>query len=162
MRLRTHAFSIAVLGASLVGCSSAKMAGGKPRIPGDEPEGRQLGVFRTEACTDAKGAPALDPDAKVRIIETRDKKLVLVDTRFGYDTVVSDNGERKGAEWVFDVALKKTGGRPHLRQYRLPATFDGRGRYLLTARFEDREVGDTFHAEVLLPAVECTLAPARL
>jgi hypothetical protein len=138
------------------------MAGGKPIIPGDEPDAEELGSFRTEACRDAKGAPAVDPGARVRVLRARDRKLLLVDTRAGYDTVVSENGERRGEEWVYDVALKKAQGGPYLRQYRLPARFDGAGRYVLASEFEDWESGDAFHARVTVSVVECTLAPAGL
>jgi hypothetical protein len=144
------------------GCSSARMAGGKPVIPGDEPDGEQLGIWRTEDCRDAKGALAIDPGARVRVVRTSEQKLVLVDSRAGFDTVVSENGERRGAEWVYDIALKKSHGDPYLRQYRLPAKFDAAGRYLLTSAFEDWEAGDAFHARVTAPTVECKLTPAGL
>jgi hypothetical protein len=80
------------------------MAGGRPVIPGDVPDGEELGIWRTEDCRDRKGGLAVDPGAKIRMVRTEDRKLVLVDTRGGYDTVVSENGERRGAEWVYVVA----------------------------------------------------------
>jgi len=145
-----------------IGCSSAKMAGGKPVIPGRDPDGTELGAWRTQDCRDRAGAVAIDPGARVRLVRTEERKVFLVDSRAGYDTVVSGNGEQRGSEWIFDVALKAAHGEPRLRQYRLPAKFDGPGRYLLATVFEDEETDDGFRARVTSPAIECTLARAGL
>jgi hypothetical protein len=147
-----------------LGCSTARLAGGQLVTPGAEPEGVELGRWRTEGCRDASGARLFDVAAKIRVMQKAGSDVVLVDTRIGYDTVISRNvsvlGSGASKEWVFDVAVKPEWGKPYVRQYRLP--MDGTaGHYVLTPHFTDEDTDDGgFRAHVVRPALECDLAPA--
>jgi hypothetical protein len=143
-------------------CSSARIAGGATVAPGSEPPGVALSLFGVGRCEDEGGARVPEPEARISVVRIRDGRLVLVERRPGYDSLVVDNGWDEGDVRVFQLALKRTGGVPYLREYRLPRTGSDFGRLVLVDRVTTwRDSRRGFHASYAHPSLVCDLTPYR-
>ncbi len=121
--------------------------------------GVAVGRFRLKACRDARGLELPLGDARVALVRTIDGKLVLVDRREGYDSIVVDNSWRQAGEQVFQLALKSASSAPYVREYRLPLA-GGPGRFAIVKdvrAWADR--GSRFWARYTKAALECELLP---
>jgi len=139
-------------------CSSARIAGGATVAPGGEPPGVTLALFGMGRCEDETGARVPEPEARISVVRLQDGRLVLVERRPGYDSLVVDNGWDEGDTRVFQLALKRTGGVPYLREYRLPRDSSDFGRLVLVDRviaWRDSRRG--FHASYARPSLACDL-----
>lgn len=152
----SHAWALLACAA----CSSARIAGGAVVAPGSEPAGVTLALFRMGRCEDAKGARVPELEARISVVRMTDGTLVLVDRRAGYDSIVVDNGWDEGDSRVFQLALKKSGGVPYLREYRLPRSGTDFGRLVLVDRVVTwRDSPRGFHASYVEAARSCFLTP---
>ncbi|HEX4337966.1 MAG TPA: hypothetical protein VH062_18780 [Polyangiaceae bacterium] len=143
-------------------CSSAKIAGGAPVAPGSEPEGMAVAYFNVTRCEDANGARVPEQEGHVSLVRMPDARIVLVERRPGYDSLVVENGWDEGDARVFQLAMKRTGGGPFLREYRVPVAGAVTGRVVVVDRVASwRDSSRGFHAryEGEKPALSCDLAP---
>lgn len=152
--------ALAGLVAACAGCSSAGVAGGALVAPGTEPAGTTLALYGIGRCEDERGARIPEPEARVSAVRLSDGRVVLVDRRPGYDSIVVDNGWDDGNDRVFQLALKRSGGTPSLREYRLPLSGSHFGRLVVVdrvSRWNDSRRG--FHADYARAALSCSLSP---
>jgi len=139
-------------------CSSARIAGGTTVAPGSEPVGTTVALFEMGRCEDESGARVPEPRARISVVRLADDRLILVDRRPGYDSVVVGNGWDEGDARVFQLALKRSGSGPHLREYRLPRVGSDFGRLVVVDRvgaWNDSPRG--FHASYAHAALSCDL-----
>jgi hypothetical protein len=145
---------------SICGCSSARVAGGSTVAIGDEPAGAPLGTWFSSGCHDARGAPVSLKGSVVRLIKRADGRVVLVEMRPAYDSIVVVNSFVSSGEIVFQLALKSSSSAPYLREYRLPVGASGPGRFVIVSwDWESREAESGFRASYAKPAVDCALIP---
>jgi hypothetical protein len=152
--------SLPLLLVACAACSSARIAGGAIVAPGSEPSGFVLSLYGMGRCEDETGARVPEPEARVSLVQLRDGRIVLVERRPGYDSLVVDNGWDEGETRVFQLALKRTDGVPYLREYRLPRSGSDFGQLALVDRVA--AWGDTrngFHAIYRRPSLSCALRP---
>ena len=146
--------------ASCAACSSAGLAGGVLVGAGGEPAGTTLALYGMGRCEDEHGARIPAPEARVSAVRLGDGRVVLVERRPGYDSIVVDNGWNDGDERVFQLALKRSGGAPSLREYRLPRSGGDFGRLVVVdrvSRWNDARRG--FRAEYSRATLSCSLSP---
>jgi hypothetical protein len=94
------------------------------------------------------------------VVRIRDGRLVLVERRPGYDSLVVDNAWAHDDTRVFQLAFKRASGGPYLREYRVPEGA-GFGRLVLTKAVQDwGESAKGFRASYSKAALACELAPA--
>lgn len=142
------------------GCSSAKVAGGATVPIGNEPAGALLGTWFPSACRDARGDPVTGfKGAVVTLVRGTDGRVVLVEMRPAYDSLVVTNSFIRGPDLVFQLALKSSSSPPYLREYRLPAG-NAVGRFVIVARdWDSRETARGFEAWYKRPVIDCALLP---
>ncbi|HEX3596810.1 MAG TPA: hypothetical protein VHU80_16990 [Polyangiaceae bacterium] len=149
-----------VLAALCCSCGSARIAGGAQVAPGSEPAGAVIALFNVTRCEDANGGRVPEPEARVSMVKMPDSRLVLVERRPGYDSLVVDNGWNEGTMRVFQLALKRSSSRPYVREYRLPVSGSGYGRMVITDRVRTwRDAEHGFRASYVTPSLSCDLAP---
>jgi hypothetical protein len=142
------------------GCASARIAGGAQIAPGTEPAGNVVARYTVGRCEDAYGTRIPEPAARISVVRLPDRRLVLVERRPGYDSLVVDNGWAQEDTRVFQLAFKRASGGPYLREYRLPEG-TGFGRLVLTKAVHDwGETAKGFRASYSKAALACELAPA--
>ena len=156
MRRALLLFALSLAG----GCSSAKVAGGTTVPIGDEPAGSLLGTWLPSSCRDARGAPVAHlKGAVVRLVRQSDGRVVLVEMRPAYDSLVVTNSFIRDRDLVFQLALKSSSSAPYLREYRLPAG-NAPGRFVIVAwDWDARETEHGFEASYKRPVVDCALVP---
>ncbi len=138
-------------------CSSAKIAGGHTVMPGNEHSGVTLARYTVGKCRDAAGRLHPSSGAEVRLLREVDGKVVLVDARDAYDVIVVENVKSVRGERIFDLELKSAESAPYLREYRLPETGTGPGRFFIIDRFTDKRVGSSFVVAYRRFALDCEL-----
>jgi hypothetical protein len=147
-----------------VACDSARVAGGKVVASVAEPAGFVGGVWKPFDCRDASGEPARFGAGAVKVVLGPDGRLVLVESRPEYDSIVVTNSFVVGTERVFQLALKSAASAPYLREYRVPAVGPGHGRLAIVERqWDSRDTADGFVASYATkPAVTCALLQDRM
>jgi hypothetical protein len=145
------------------GCNSARIAGGRVVASGTEPAGVVAGAWTASDCRDASDKPSAFGAVSVEVRRLSDGRLVLVERRPDYDSIVVDNSFVRGQERVFQLALKSAASAPYLLEYRVPVSGSGQGRLVVAARrWDSRETDDGFVAwYAAKPAVACTLLQDR-
>jgi hypothetical protein len=148
-------------GVACAACSSARIAGGVTVAPGTEPPGVVVSLFGMGRCEDEAGARVPESEARISVVRLQDGRLVLVERRAGYDSLVVENGWDEGDSRVFQLALKRSDGVPYLREYRLPRTGADFGRLVLVDRVTAwRDSRRGFHASYARPTLACDLTRA--
>jgi hypothetical protein len=156
---RTQLVALA-LAFALPACSSAKIAGGHTVMPGKEHSGVTLARYTVGKCRDEAGRLHPSSRAEVRLLREVDGKVVLVEARDAYDVVVVENvkdAKNMSGERIFDLELKSAESAPYLREYRLPETGNGPGRFFIIDRFTDERVGSSFVVAYRRFALDCEL-----
>ena len=149
-----------LVAALCAGCASARIAGGAQIAPGTEPGGNVLARYTIGRCEDAYGTRIPEPESRISVVRLRDGRLVLVERRPGYDSLVVDNGWAQQDTRVFQLAFKHAASGPYLREYRMPEGA-GFGRLVLTKAVRDwGESAKGFRATYSKAALACELAPA--
>ena len=140
-------------------CDSARIAGGKVVASGVEPTGSVAGVWKSSDCRDARGEPSSFGAGAVKLLRRPDGRLVILETRSAYDSLVVTNSFVRGQERIFQLALKSAASAPYLREYRVPVSGTGPGRLVIVARqWDSRDTADGFVAwYAAKPAVTCAL-----
>jgi hypothetical protein len=142
------------------GCASARIAGGEQIAPGTEPAGSVVARYTVGRCEDAYGTRVPEPESRISVVRLPEGKLLLVERRPGYDTLVVDNGWAEPDTRVFQLAFKRAASGPYLREYRLPAEGTGFGRLVFVKSVRDwGESGKGFRASYSRAALACELAP---
>lgn len=126
-------------------------------MPGKEPSGVTLARYTVGKCRDEAGHLHPSSHAEVRLLREVDGKVVLVDAREAYDVVVVENVKSVGGERIFDLELKSAESAPYLREYRVPETGSGPGRFVVTDRFSDERVGSSFVVAYRRASLDCEL-----
>jgi hypothetical protein len=142
------------------GCASAGIAGGAQIAPGTEPSGSVVARYTIGRCEDAYGTRIPEPESRISLVRIPDGRLVLVERRPGYDSLVVDNGFTERDLQVFQLAFKGSTSPPYLREYRMPVQGSGFGRFVVVKAV--RDWGDSakgFHASYSKAALACVLAP---
>jgi hypothetical protein len=142
------------------GCASARLAGGAQIAPGTEPTGSVVARYTIGRCEDSYGTRIPEPESHISVVRIPDGRLVLVERRPGYDSLVIDNGWTERELHVFQLAFKRSTGGPYLREYRMPVQGTGFGRFAVVKAVQDW--GDSakgFHARYSKAALACELAP---
>ncbi len=155
----TRSVAFGVAATLSLACSSAGISGGVLVAPGSEPEGATLAFFNVTRCEDANGARVPEPEARVTLVRMSDGRSVLVERRPGYDSLIVENGWNEGDTRVFQLALKRSGKGPLLREYRVPRSKSGSGQIIVVERVGDW--GDSsrgFHARYAKPSMACELS----
>jgi hypothetical protein len=160
--MRARLVLACALGAALSACSAARVAGGSLVRPGTEPHGEALGRWKMDDCRDARGAMLPRIDATVSLVGTRDGRVVLLEARQGFDTIVVRNAVAAESERVFQLALKSSSSEPFVREYRLPKAGAGPGHFAImkdVPAWQDHAPGGGFVARRGTVALECALVP---
>ena len=99
----------------LAACSARPELRGAVAVPaGKEPRGRVLQAYQPSACQDAAGGAVTH--ATQLFLVSVGTQSVLVESRPGYDSLVSSGGFLVGSELVFQIVVRDT-----LREVRLPS-----------------------------------------
>ena len=168
----TRAAALAVVASAVCACSAARIAGGTTVPSADAVTGDVLRTWTVADCRDAAGAPFSLGDDLVKLVRKSSGRLVLVDERPAYETLLVTNahGERHGrgavsaspsdstgdGVRVFQLALKSASSAPYLREYRIPQR--GPGRLVIVGKdWDSRDTADGFVAWYRKPAIACTL-----
>jgi len=150
-------------GASVIaisGCGSERIADGVPVASDEEVSGAVVGTWGIAGCRDRAGEPFSSIVGVVKMIKRPDGRYVLVDQAPAYDTLLVTNGFIRGESRIFQLAIKSSSSAPYLREYRLPVTGSGPGRFVVVAKdWDSRPSEDAFVAWYKAPAVLCVLAP---
>lgn len=152
---------LSMMSLALCACGSARIAGGAVVASTAEPSGAVAATWTTADCRDARGEPITRDTSVIRLVRRPDGRTVLVETQPAYDSLVVTNSFVRGQEWIFQVAVKSSASAPYLREYRVPASVPGPGRFSIVARqWDSRETDDGFVAWYASPAVTCALWPS--
>jgi hypothetical protein len=98
-------------------CGGSEVRGGALLPVGTRLPGPTAPSYRSVRCADARGRPAVPPETRIRVVETKGS-VQLFEIRAGYPTIVVRNRFETGAESVFQVVLD-TDAAELVREYRL-------------------------------------------
>ena len=143
------------------GCGSAGIAGGVQTAPGAEPHGKIVARYTVGRCEDVDGTRIPEPDSRIAVVRLPGGRVVLVERRPGYDSLIVDNGWTETDTRVFQLAFKRASSPPYLREYRLPMEGEGFGRLVFVkAVYDWGDSSKGFHATYVKHVLACDLAPA--
>lgn len=102
---------------ALAGCQGAALRGGRPLPPGGALPGARVSVLQPTVCRDARGAAAWRPPLRLVLVRSGER-LVLVEERPGYASLVFERGRRDAADWLYQIVVESEDDEV-LREYRL-------------------------------------------
>lgn len=149
--------------ATVVGCGTTRMRGGRVVPRGQEPSGHVLTRYQPVGCVDPAGQASAATLGDLWLIRVEDGRDVLVYVTAGYDSAVIESEFVAGSERVFQLSIEAGPGRDLLLDARLPVTGEGEGRLALARiwreeRGKDVPVRAYFDRAVLV----CRLEPAPI
>jgi len=146
------------LSALLFGCGGEVLQGADAVPPRDVPKQRVLAVFTPEQCVDGSTRAAVSPATEITLLAREDGKLLLVEARPGYDSLVVHNAFETARSLTFQAIATPEDADPALREFQIDWPSAASGKLTSSLAFEIGEAGDRgFRASISSAALLCKL-----
>ncbi len=143
---------------ALSSCGGSILDGADAVPAGERPSGQALGSFTPADCVDGAGKAVARPATRITLLKREDGRLLLVEDRPGYDSLVVHNSFQQAPDLVFQAISEPDDGPPALHEYRVAWPGAQSGMLANAAYFSaTMYAGGSFRARADKLSVSCKL-----